>query len=110
MTRFMDGKTEAQRSQVINTRPHSRRTAGPGREQGLHDPSRPRCLVILYFVLFFLLYSFFFFFLEGGHLFAQSEVSLHKISPLLGQLIINQWAYALDGFDVPRPSPQCHQH
>lgn len=71
VTRFMDGKTEAQRGQVINTWPRSRRTVGPGQEQGLHDPSRPRCLVILYFVLFFLLYSFLF---GGG-----GGIFLHKV-------------------------------
>lgn len=40
----------------------------------------------------------------AGIFFAQSEVYLHIIFPLLGQLIANQWIYALDGSDVPRPS------
>lgn len=42
---------------MISPRPQNWRTAEPGQEQGLPDPSRPYCLVILYFVLSVLLHS-----------------------------------------------------
>ena len=87
------------------------RAAGPGQELRLPEPSRTYIsLVSLYSVCFssnFLCV----FKVEGGGwegtkclFFAQSEASLHRISPVLGTTGSKIWARALDDSDVPRPS------